>query len=397
MEWWQGTPGYIAYTAKYAGKKKIAWNSDLRGTEVWKYFQQCADRFGSAIGMPRVMCIMCRKLLAHPSGTGTSSMHDHNRSSTCPKSRKINRYEGLAGSPLGLDVLTLLHKGTKTGIRRRIIDLATPAGFNQDDFEAYFLKAFSATNLASNCSNILAFRSVFKYIRHGVEIPTPTTLPRHLKRLGKSTVDDIRTCLPAAGKISLAADTWTSPNKLAFLAIVAYWISDSWQMEGVLIRFEEIRGSHTGANMAGIINDALARYRIQDRILGFTTNSASNSRTLTQALNNSWSFLSVEWCQLENHIPCMAHVVQLILAAFMRSIKVKSRDGHMRSGFKAGYIAKVMRLDNGFHKTVENVMCLRSHTKHRYCNCIRTNSYAQIHMHKGICTNSLFQIESASM
>jgi len=23
MEWWQGTPGYIAYTAKYAGKKRI--------------------------------------------------------------------------------------------------------------------------------------------------------------------------------------------------------------------------------------------------------------------------------------------------------------------------------------------------------------------------------------
>jgi len=23
MDWWQGTPGYIAYTAKYAGKKKI--------------------------------------------------------------------------------------------------------------------------------------------------------------------------------------------------------------------------------------------------------------------------------------------------------------------------------------------------------------------------------------
>jgi hypothetical protein len=32
----QGTAGYIAYTAKYAGKKKIRWNSDLRGTEMWK-------------------------------------------------------------------------------------------------------------------------------------------------------------------------------------------------------------------------------------------------------------------------------------------------------------------------------------------------------------------------
>jgi len=57
---------------------------------VWKYFPQCADRLGSAIGTSRVMCIMCRKVLAHPSGTGTSSMHDHNRSSACLKSRKIN-------------------------------------------------------------------------------------------------------------------------------------------------------------------------------------------------------------------------------------------------------------------------------------------------------------------
>ena len=154
-------------------------------------------------------------------------------------------------------------------------------------------------------------------------------------------VDDMRRCLPAAGMISLAADTWTSPKILVFLAIVAYWISDSWQKEEVLIGFEEIRGSHTGANMAGIINHILAKYGIQDRILGFTSDGASNNRTLTEALNTAWSLLSVEWCQLENHIPCRAHVVQLILGAFMSSIKVKSRDGHMLSGFKAGYIEKL--------------------------------------------------------
>jgi len=289
-------------------------------------------------------------------------MHDHNRSSAYLQLRKIIGYDGRAGSPLGIDVLMLLQKGTKTGNRHRIIDLATPAGFNQHDFEEYFLKVFLAMKVAFNCSNNLAFRRVFKYIRLGVQIPCPTTLRRHLKRLGKSTVDDIRTCRPAAGKISLAADTWTSLNKLAFLAIVAYLISDSWQMEEVLIGFEGIRGSHMGANMAGIINYVLARYGIQDSILSFTTDSASNNRTLTQALNNAWSLLSVKWCQLENDFPSMAHVVQLILSAFMSSIKVNSRDGHMQSDFKAGYIDNVMRLDNGFHKTVEKVMCLRSHT-----------------------------------
>ena len=109
---------------------------------MWKYFQQGANRLGSVIGTPRVMCIMCRKVLAHPSGTGTSSMYDHNLSSGCLKSRKINRYDGRAGSPLGIDVLTLLQKETKTRNRRRIIDLATPAGFNQHDFEEYFQKTF---------------------------------------------------------------------------------------------------------------------------------------------------------------------------------------------------------------------------------------------------------------
>jgi len=192
------------------------------------------------------MCIMCREVLAHPSGTGTSLMQDHNRSAACLKSRKINGYDRRAGSQLGIDVLTLLQKETKTGNRSRIIDLATPAGFNQHDFEEYFLKTFLAPNLAFNCSNNLAFRCVIKYIYPGVKIPSPTTLTQHLKRLGKSTVNDIQTCLPAAGKISLAADTRTSPNQLLFLAIVAYWISDSWQMEEVLIGFEEIMGSHTG-------------------------------------------------------------------------------------------------------------------------------------------------------
>jgi len=231
MEWWQGTPGCIAYTAKYAGDKKLWWNSDLRGTVVWKSFQQCADHLGSAIGTPRVMCLMCRNVLADPSGTGTSSMHDHNRSCACLKSRKINGYDGRAGSPLGIDVLTLLQKGTKSGNRRRIIDLATPAGFNQHDCEEYFLKGFLAMNLAFNGSNNLAFRSVFKYIRPGVEIPSPTTLTRHLKRQGKSMVADIRTCLPAAGKIPLAADTWTSPNKLAFyqLWLIGSPIAGRWR------------------------------------------------------------------------------------------------------------------------------------------------------------------------
>jgi len=387
IEWWQGLPGYIAYTRKYGGKKKIRWNSDLRGRKVSKYFPQCADGLGSALSTLRVMCIMCRKVLAHLSGTGSSSMQDHNRSAACLKSRKINGYDGRAGSPLPIDGHRLVQKGTKTGNTSKILDLATPAGCNQHDCEESFLKVFLATNLAINCLKNLSFRHIFKFFRPGVEIPTPMTFTLHFKWLGKSTVHAIRTSLPAAGNISRAADIWTSLNKLALLEILAYWISDSWQIEEVLIGFEEIRGSHMGTNMAGIINDVVARYGIQDTILGFTTDSASNNRIVPEALNDPLSLPSVELCQLENHIQCMAHVVQLILSGFMSTIKVKSRDGHRPFGFMAGYMEKVMRLGNVFHKTVEKVMCLRSHTpapiskidKRKF---IRTRAYAKIHCSK---------------
>jgi len=156
-------------------------------------------------------------------------------------------------------------------------------------------------------------------------------------------------------------------------------------MEQVLIVFNEIRGFHMGANMAGIINNVLARNVIQDRILGFSTDSASNNRTLIEALHNACSLITVEWCQLENQIPCMPHGVQVILATFKSAIKRKLWDGHMVSGLKAGYIEKVMRLDNGCHKAVEKVMCLRFPT---------LSPILQIYTHKLISRNSYPQIET---
>jgi len=78
-------------------------------------------------------------------------MHDPNRSSAGLRLTKIKRYDGRAGTRLGIDVLRLLPKGTKTGNRRRISDLATQAGFNYHDFEEYFHKAVVAMNVTFNC------------------------------------------------------------------------------------------------------------------------------------------------------------------------------------------------------------------------------------------------------
>jgi len=49
---------------------------------------------------------------------------------------------------------------------------------------------------------------------------------------------------------------------------------------------------------------------------------------MTCELQSTLEASGIEWPALRNHIPCMAHVIQLALGAFMSSLSVK---GHTKS------------------------------------------------------------------
>ena len=46
-----------------------------------------------------------------------------------------------------------------------------------------------------------------------------------------------------------ALDVWTSPNKLAFMGIMAYFMDSRWRYREVLLHFHSLEGTHSGANM----------------------------------------------------------------------------------------------------------------------------------------------------
>lgn len=54
----------------------------------------------------------------------------------------------------------------------------------------------------------------------------------------------------APGKTSATFDGWTSGNMTAYIAVTVHWIDDQWKLCSGLLSFEELAGSHTGANMA---------------------------------------------------------------------------------------------------------------------------------------------------
>ena len=368
--WWESTPGYREYCSKYAGKKRIHWNSNTRGAEIWRYYRQCVTKSGGDFGRPNVECIICGSILVHPAAVGTTSMHDHHKSLGCKKARQRNVARNSSAPTLeelwsrhGTKVRKfhtfsekkLLINRDQTGNRKCTGDSTLPDGYDQAQFDRFFLEAMLATNLSFNATNNAAFRRMFKYLKRDVLLPSPTTVRGRLQSICTEIEGKITAEIPPNVKISIAADAWTSPNKLAFLAIVGYWITDDWELKEVLLGFEQIHGAHTGENMAGVIGGILKRYGIESQLLGFTTDSASNNTTLARALDDALSQLSIDWNCEHNHIPCMAHVVQLILGSFMGHLKIKSRGDQVPSTFMESYVEGVISMEAGFFKTVEKV------------------------------------------
>jgi len=74
------------------------------------------------------------------------------------------------------------------------------------------------------------------------------------------------------------------------------------------------------------LKEVLDRFELTDgRLLGITTDNASSNYPMTRELQSTLQASGIEWPALGNHIPCMAHVIQLALGAFMSSLGVKGR------------------------------------------------------------------------
>ena len=130
---------------------------------------------------------------------------------------------------------------------------------------------------------------------------------------------------------------------------------------------------HTGLNLSQHLSAVIARFGLHNgRVLGITTDNATSNYAMARELQKSLKTMEVEWSAAQNHIPCMAHVIQLALSAFMQSLGVKGRsksweegvrdtlteDGKGRKGkVGCGRIKKIMEMPAGFSKIIEKV-CL---------------------------------------
>jgi hypothetical protein len=74
-----------------------------------------------------------------------------------------------------------------------------------------------------------------------------------------------------------------------------------------------MRGRHTSVSIATEVLYVLSNTNLKHRLLGVTTDNASNNRTLNNALEVQLETKDISWNANENTILCLAYIINLVV------------------------------------------------------------------------------------
>src|SRR5262245_41788756 len=102
--------------------------------------------------------------------------------------------------------------------------LAVPP-FTPENWAEQLMKALVSLNLPFKSIEDHEFRMAFLMLNGQVTIPGATTMRNRLDGHFERVKQQLKDRLAGQSKVSLALDCWTSPNHLAFMAVMGYYIT----------------------------------------------------------------------------------------------------------------------------------------------------------------------------
>jgi hypothetical protein len=124
--------------------------------------------------------------------------------------------------------------------------------------------------------------------------------------------------------IRLVVDHSFPVSTLINLAITVHFIDDKYRLHQELLVFVPLEGSHTGEYMASVVFDMLEEFDIKEKFYCVTTDSAKNNLKMVKVLSRLLlERCNIEWDSETNHIPCLAHVINLVVQKFLKTLAIK--------------------------------------------------------------------------
>ncbi|OAL68712.1 hypothetical protein A7D00_7370 [Trichophyton violaceum] len=303
--WWRNTTWNEEYPQCY-------FRTTGRSSHVWQLFTEGAE---FPCGTPVIKCNSCATTFSHtamPRSIGTSSLVRHLRASPLcrgPTPRVKTITEAFASQ--------------------------TEFMYTPERLKEYTLEFILDRCLPFALVNSPSFQRLLRLAAGNASLPIPSRhqLTSFLTEKVETSISEQLTKIPPGAMVSLALDCWTSPSTHSFMAIVLYYIDKDWEVRELLLEFAPLTGTHTGDRLAKVVFDVLVHHNLVNRVLSVTADNASNNRTLCSGL---MSYIRTHGADqpgynpglasilsIEEHIPCILHIVNLVAKVILKSIRAE--------------------------------------------------------------------------
>jgi hypothetical protein len=121
----------------------------------------------------------------------------------------------------------------------------------------------------------------------------------------------------ALTSIHISFDLWTSPNRLAFIAVFTHFLDVRQQYQRRLIAFRRQLGAHSGENIAQTLCDVIQDWGFGSRLGVAICDNAGNNDTCLQLLYPRF-FSGIKSTDIQaGRMRCFGHVLNLVAKAFL--------------------------------------------------------------------------------
>ena len=157
-----------------------------------------------------------------------------------------------------------------------------------DSLKDLIAKLIVDANLSFEFVEKETFRALIHFLNPKVKsnIPKADSIEAHVMTMFSETKTKLKDDINDVKKVSLTCDLWTPPNCKSILGVTGHWITNDWILKDVLLDAVEIKGNHSGNNIAKHIVKICDTYGITDKIFCITADNATSNKTMASSFSN---------------------------------------------------------------------------------------------------------------
>ena len=227
------------------------------------------------------------------------------------------------------------HNDNSTGKMVRHLSIKHQISVKKKDDEAgeddplYYLLMFIITaSLPFRCVENEFFKKFCRVLNKDFKLPDRKKLSDMASKYYVEKKTLLKLKLLKAKIVNFTTDCWTSVQNFSYIGLTAHFLDENFKLSSVLLAVRHIIGGHLSKNMSENIAVLMDEFEVDRKAKFITTDNVNSMVQMAKSL------------KLER-IPCIAHILHLIVTNTLKEIKENcSKDSNEEFDCETEYVSE---------------------------------------------------------